>query len=112
MEVVNGKIMLQMHSLKFNNIELAVIGRILEDIQQKHPKILEVTSVDREGTLFFIEAKELDPRCDMYHPIRIDANFVIDTKNNKWGTFKEVTNPMKQEDRKSQPLWVNSYIIA
>ena len=37
-----------------------------------------------------METKELDPRCDMYHPVWIDANFVIDTKNNKWGTFKEV----------------------
>ena len=47
--------MLEMHSLKFNNTELAVIGKMLEDIQQNHPKILEVTSVDREGTLFLMK---------------------------------------------------------
>ena len=82
--------MLEMHSLKFNSAELSVIGKMLEDIQQKHPKILEVTSVDREGALFFVKTKELHPECDMYHPVRIDANFVIDTKNNKWGTYKEV----------------------
>lgn len=90
MEVVSRKIMLQMHSLKFNNTELAIIGRMLEDIQQKHPKILEVTSVDRKGAFFFVETRELHPECDMYHPVWIQTNFVIDTKNNKWGTYKEV----------------------
>ena len=80
-----------MHSLKFNSTELDKIGRMLEDIQQKHPKILEVTSVDREGALFLMKTRELHPECDMYHPVSIDTNFVIDTKNNKWGTFKEIT---------------------
>lgn len=81
--------MLEMHSLKFNSTELAVIGRMLEDIQQKHPDILEVTSVDREGALFFVETREMDSRSDMYHPVGIHTNFVIDTKNNKWGTYEE-----------------------
>ena len=78
-----------MHSLKFNSTELAIIGRMLEDIQQKHPDILEVTSVDREGSLFFVDTREMDPRSDMYHLVGIHTNFVIDTKNNKWGTYKE-----------------------
>ena len=80
--------MREMHSLKFNNRELAIIGKMLEDIQQEHPKIGEVTSVDREGALFFMSTRELHPECDMYHPIWINTDFVIDTKNNRWGTYK------------------------
>ena len=80
--------------LCFDDTELKRISKIITDISQKYyPWILEVISVDREDSLLFIKTRALKREsCGMYYPNWMHPNFVIDTKNNKWGTFKEMNS--------------------
>ncbi len=93
METVDGAIMREIKfRLCFDDTELDRISKIINDISQTYyPWILEVISVDSEDSLLFIETRALElESCGMFYPNGASPNFVIDTKNNKWGTFKEM----------------------
>ena len=103
METVDGAIMKEIKfRLCFNDLELNKISKILNDISQKYNHwIFEVISVDREGlSLLLLKTRALKREsCGMYYPSGLHTNFVIDIKNNKWGTFKEITTKVYSWDK-------------
>lgn len=102
METIYGAIKKEIKfRLCFDDIELNRISKIIADISQKYYNwILEVISVDREDSLLFIKTRALKREsCGMYYPSGIYTNFVIDIKNNKWGTFKEITTKVYSWDK-------------
>ena len=83
-------IMRRVHrELRYTPKTLGKIENFLDEIIKRHQDILEVDCVYKEKFLLFIIVDEMDPRSDMYCPHRITTRFIIDTKNNKWGTYEK-----------------------
>ena len=88
-----SQIMRRIHrEIRYTPKALSIIEKHLDEIIKRHDDILEIDCVFKEKSLLFIVVDEMDPRSDMYCPHRITTRFVIDTKNNKWGTYEKKEN--------------------